>query len=415
VTGLGRLKWLTAVVVSTFLLIFEYVRHFVWPELLHTIPVYLISLALVFTLILLFNQAVYSLLEKMQRDLMQQTNSLNTVIESSGNAIIGTDLKGKIILWSRGSELIYDWTKAEAIGQVLPMVPPHLRDDANQLIKRMLETGTTIYNYETQRQRKNGELIPVMVTFSPIRDAGGNIVSLLGISTDMRERKRLQQELLAQQQEVGVLRERERMAHELHDDLGQILGYVNTQSQAVRELLAHGQTTMADAALKRLVEVAQNAHGDIRTYILSLQTNVSPEQPFVPTVRAYLQQFSQHSGIQAELTVAEDLNGVQFDPVMEAQMLRIVQEALSNVRKHAGARHTQVHCALADGHVLIEVADDGQGFDPAQPPGEGQHFGQRIMRERAREIGGTIEVQSTVGQGTRVMLRVPLRTRPAQP
>jgi len=408
VTGLARLKWLTALLVSGFLLIFEYLRHFVWPELLHTFPAYLTSLAIVFTFILLFNQAVYSLLDAMQRELRQQTNSLNTLIESSGNAIIGSDLDGKILLWNHGSELIYEWTKAEAIGRVLPMVPLHLREEAHRLLAQVLETGQPIFNYETQRLRRNGDLMPVMVTVSPIRDAGGQIVSFLGISTDMRERKRLEQELLAQRQEVAVLRERERLARELHDDLGQVFGYVNTQSQAVRELLARGQTDMADTFLKRLVQVAQDAHADIREYILSLQTNVSPERPIIPTLREYLQRFSQYSGIPAELTVADELINARFDPAVEAQLLRLVQEALTNVRKHAGARHVYVRFAPADGRAHIEITDDGHGFDPAQPLDEGQHFGQRIMRERAQEIGGTVEVHSVMGQGTKVMVSIPL-------
>lgn len=404
---LRQLKWLTAILVIAFLLVFEYLRHFVWPELLHTVPAYIVSLAFVFALILLFNQTVYGMLEKMQQSLVEQTTYLNTLIESSGNAIITSNLDGKILSWNRGAEQIYEWTRQEAIGQTLPMVPPELRDEARQLLARLVASGEPIYNYETLRLRKSGDRLPVMVTVSPIRDANGKAIALLGISTDMRERKRLEQEVLRQQRELAVLQERERLARELHDDLGQVLGYVNTQSQAVRELLARGQTEMADTFLKRLVEVAQDAHADVREYILSLQTNVSHEQPFIPTLRAYLQRFSQYSGIRTELRVGDGLDRADFDPSVEAQLMRIVQEALTNVRKHANARQASVSLALKAGAAQVEIADDGKGFDTSQLADDGRHFGQRIMRERAQEIGATLEVQSAEGQGTRVTVSVP--------
>ncbi|MBI3734029.1 MAG: ATP-binding protein [Chloroflexi bacterium] len=175
----------------------------------------------------------------------------------------------------------------------------------------------------------------------------------------------------------------------------------------MRELLARGQTEMADTFLKRLVEVAQDAHADVREYILSLQTNVSHEQPFIPTLRAYLQRFSQYSGIRTELRVGDGLDRADFDPSVEAQLMRIVQEALTNVRKHANARQASVSLALKAGAAQVEIADDGKGFDTSQLADDGRHFGQRIMRERAQEIGATLEVQSAEGQGTRVTVSVP--------
>lgn len=405
---LHRLKWLVAILVISFLLVFEYLRHFVWPGLLHTMPAYLASLAVILAILLLFNQNVFRVLGKMQANLVQQTNYLNTLIENSGHAIITTDLQGKILSWNRGAEAIYGWTKEEAIGQVLLMVPPHLRDESRELIDILLRQREPLYNFETQRLRKTGELIPVMVTVSPMMDANGKVVRFLGISTDMRERKRLEQEVLRQQRALAVLQERERLARELHDSLGQILGYVNTQSQAVRELLAKNQTKMADTYLKRLVEVAQDAHADVREYILSLQTQPSREQKFIPALREYLQRFGQNSGVRTELIVPNQMDQLEFDPTVEAQLMRIVQEALTNVRKHARAQHVRVDFQLKDGLAQIQVADDGKGFDPTQPAEEGRHFGQRIMRERAEEIGGSVTVQSLAGAGTQVIVQAPL-------
>lgn len=575
--SLQRLKWLTAALVVGFMLAFEYARHFVWAALLHTWPAYLLSVAAVVVLTLVFNQAVFGMLERMQQRLLQQNrrlsvlnamsatvsqsldldetlndaidkvvdlmgvdavaihlleedrlplkffrnlpphftkevskwrvgeglsgrvaesgqpivvqegfsrdprlssetvrqqgfesfacvpllskrkvvgvlslatyqqrkfraedlelltaignqigvavesaglhaqvqqqaNYLNTLIESSGNAIITVEPGGRVLSWNRGAELIYGWSKEEAIGQVIPMVPDHLQTEAYRLIDQVVRTGKPMYNIETHRQRKDDELIPVMVTVSPIRAVNGKLAGLLGISTDMRDKKRLEQELFRQQRALAVLKERERLARELHDSLGQILGYVNTQTQAARELLSRGQTTAADTYLGRLAEVAQDAHADVREYILSLQAGALAEQGFLPALEDYLQRFSRHHGIQAELMVSGEQVDVAFDPDIEAQLMRIIQEALTNVMKHARARHVWIALEVDSGQAQVAIEDDGCGFDPARISLEdGWHFGLRIMRERAEEFGGGIQVQSRLDQGTKVMVKIPLR------
>lgn len=408
---LNHLKWLTIGLVMAYLLTFEYIRHFVWPELLHQPVIYAASLVVFFFIIVGFNTVIFSMMGRLQRDLTQKTAYLDLLVESSGNPIIATDRKGIITGWNKAAENIYGWTKEEALGRAMPMVPDSLRPQAHGFIQRIWN-GETISNIETQRLRKNGAVIPVLVTASPIRDADGNIIGTVGVSTDLSDKKRLEQELQTQQQATAVLQERERMARELHDDLGQILGYVSTQSQAARALLADGHTHQADAYMKRLTEVAQDAHADVRDYILGLRTNISPERRLLPTLRGYVARFGQNNDILATLETSPAAEDAQIHPEMESQLLRIVQEALTNVRKHAAAKKVAVRVSVAGGELVIEVIDDGQGFDNARlANGDGRRFGQSIMQERAAEIGGTLAVQSAPGQGTRLTITAPL---PAQ-
>ncbi|MFQ5854333.1 MAG: PAS domain S-box protein [Anaerolineae bacterium] len=342
---------------------------------------------------------------------VQETAShLNALIESSGDAMITIDLDGRITSWNRGAEEIYGWSKEEAIGQVIPMVPEHLRQEALEGIAGMAKEGETIHSVEVQRLHKSGKVLDVVVTASPLRDASGKIIGILGISKDITEKKRLEQELLRQQRALAVLEERERLARELHDSLGQILGYVNTQTQAARELLSRDQAAAADTHLRRLAEVAQDAHADVREYILSLQASALTEQGFLPALEEYLQRFSQNNGIQTELIASDELADVAFGPNVEAQLMRIVQEALTNVRKHARAQHVWITFEVDSGQAQVSIEDDGHGFDPARmSPEDGPHFGLRIMQERAEEFGGSIQVQSMPDQGTKVVVKVPLR------
>jgi len=208
---------------------------------------------------------------------------------------------------------------------------------------------------------------------------------------DITERKRAQAQLLQQQRALAVLEERARLAQELHDSLGQVLGYVNVQAQAAREWLCSGQIEEAEADLARLVAVTQSFHADVREYILSLRATLSPEQGFLPALEQHLQRFGRRCGIHTELIVPDGLADGQLEPAVEAQLLRIIYEVLANVRKHAGASSVRVAIAVHDGLAQIVVEDDGRGFDPDQlSTGDGQSLGLHIVRERAEGVGGSL-------------------------
>lgn len=400
--SLNRLKLAIVLPVAAFLIAFEYIRHVLFPQLLHNWPAYLISVATVAVVLLVVNEWVFGKLRDMQAGM------LDAVLDSSGNSIIIADRAGTIEQWSRAAAEIYGWSRAEVIGRNMPMVPNDRRAEAKQLVER-LWSGETVRNIETQRLTKSGEVIPVLLTASPIRDEKGDVVRVLGISTDLREHKRLEQELVRQQTALAAFQERDRLARELHDGLGQVLGFVNTQSQAIREMLARGQTDAAVACLRELTEVAQDAHADVREYILSLKTD-APRGPFVPELRNYLARFSLSTGIRAELVADAALGDDPFDAPVHAQLLRIIQEALTNARKHARATRVTVSVTARDGRATVEVADDGAGFDASRALGDhGRHFGLRIMRDRASDVGGTVEVRSGLGEGTRVTATVPWR------
>ncbi len=351
---------------------------------------------------------------ELHTQVQQQARHLNAVIEGAGNAIVTTDSEGRVLIWNHGAEEIYGWTRREAMGQFLPMTPPERVEEARRLIHQVLKSGKPLSNIETRRLRKDGSTIPVMVTVSAIRDAGDQVIALLDISTDMREKKKWEQDLLRQQRALAVMEERERLARELHDSLGQILGYVNTQAQAARELLSQKQHSAADSHLRRLIEVVQRAHTDVREYILSLQAGSSMEQGLLPAVAEYLESFSRNTGIGTELLVSNNFAEAIVSPTIEVQLLRIVQEALTNVRKHARAHHVRVSFGLEHDQGRLVIEDDGIGFEPAEiSPDNGMHFGLKIMRERAEQFGGEIQIQSEPGQGAKLIVRIPLPTKTA--
>jgi nitrate/nitrite-specific signal transduction histidine kinase len=255
-------------------------------------------------------------------------------------------------------------------------------------------------------------------------ERGGHLAGLVGVMTqqyrrfsneDVRRLTRLAHhvvvaienaQLYQQVSHLVVLEERDRLARELHDYLAQALGYLNLKISITGDLMAGAQFDQAQTSLLELKQIAREAYTDVRETIFSLRTAASSGLGLLPTLREYLAEYQLHYGVAASLVA--DKSSVRFSPEVDTQVLRIIQEALTNVRKHARASHTWVRFDRNDGQVRITIEDDGQGFDPVQVAGEGRrYFGLQIMRERAESVGGSLEFDSRPGKGTRVVIQVP--------
>jgi len=334
---------------------------------------------------------------------------LNGMIESSGDAIITTYLDGCIRSWNHAAEEIYGWKADEVINQYLPMVPEHLQDELEDIIAR-LKQGETIRNLETERLHKSGRLISVVVTASPVRDTTGNIIGLLGISKDISENKRLQAEIAHQKQSVAVLEERERIAREMHDGLAQVLGYVNTKAQAVHRFLEVKKFEEAEAHLTQLEEAARAVYADVREAILGLRTPIGDNGNLMKILEDYLSNFEQQSNIKTALHIATPSLFDEFELPVEVQLIRIVQEALTNVRKHSQAQSVCIKFERVHHFARITIEDDGQGFNTqaVHYDGEWPRFGLQTMRERAEGVDGSLTIHSVPGSGTRICVTLPL-------
>lgn len=205
---------------------------------------------------------------------------------------------------------------------------------------------------------------------------------------------------------LAVSEERLRIAREMHDGMAQVLAYVNTKAQAVGEFLRQGRSDEGKEQLDQLADAARSAYQDIREGILALRTRWTPEQTLSEAMTEFLEHWQEQSGVQTELVMPEVL---PLPPSSELQLLRILQEALANVRKHSGASKAHVLLERRGGDLFARVADDGTGFDPELPRRRRfPRFGLAIMRERAESIGGRLEVHSAPEEGTRVEVTLPI-------
>ncbi len=206
----------------------------------------------------------------------------------------------------------------------------------------------------------------------------------------------------------ATVAERERLARELHDSLAQALAYLKLKASVTHDLLASGQIAQAQDNLRQVKEIAKETYLDVREQIFGLRQQSSAGSAFLPGLAKYLADYSTAYKIDVQLELKNERTPEWPEDIC-IQLTRIIQEALTNVRKHAQAQQARVCFEQVDHHWRVTVEDDGKGFDPRgiQSSG-GQFLGLHIMRERADAVGATLELDSRPGGGTRVTVRVPL-------
>ncbi len=213
--------------------------------------------------------------------------------------------------------------------------------------------------------------------------------------------------MTSQLQSLSIVQERGRIAREMHDGLAQVLGYLNLQTQTLGSLLNQGKVEKLQDELTQMRQAIQTAHADVRENILSLRTTLAQERGLDAAVEEYLTEFGIQMGIKTKFAfqVEGELN---LSSIAEVQLVCILQEALTNIRKHAQAQQVDVVIRKEKhgdrGHIHMQVMDDGIGIQVA---GTKRNFGLQTMRERAESVGGKLNITSGNGHGTKIECMLP--------
>jgi two-component system nitrate/nitrite sensor histidine kinase NarX len=226
---------------------------------------------------------------------------------------------------------------------------------------------------------------------------------LLGIAIENRR-------LAAREREMAISEERNLVAQGLHDSIAQGLSFMNIQLQMLDDSLREGKPDEAAGIVPALRCGVQESYDDVRELLLNFRSRLA-EDDLVGALRTTVAKFRSQTGIEAEFIAAG--NHPPFSREQQLQVLFIVQEALSNVRKHARAHRVDIR--LNDGQdFLLEIGDDGVGFDAVTLLNKGDsHIGLHIMRERAQRIDASLFVRSEPGKGTTISLQLPREQRRA--
>lgn len=214
------------------------------------------------------------------------------------------------------------------------------------------------------------------------------------------------QRLRSREKELAISEERNLLAQELHDSIAQGLAFLNIQAQLLQDSLKKKNIGEAFDTAVQIREGVQESYDDVRELLVHFRTRVS-HSDLDSAILATLEKFEGQTGIRTEFDRIG--SGVPLEPKDEIQVIHIVQESLSNIRKHARATKVNVRVERNVGGVAVVVEDNGVGFDPATNPAvaSDRHVGLKIMKERAFRIGGECLVTSAVGEGTQVTLSLP--------
>ncbi|MDA8234695.1 MAG: GAF domain-containing protein [Clostridia bacterium] len=213
-----------------------------------------------------------------------------------------------------------------------------------------------------------------------------------------------QRHLTEHAEERAVLGERYRLAREIHDGLSQGLGYLKLRTRHVAKCIQGGRTQEAVAELEEFHGIIQELYLDTRDSITNLKVGLTQGGNILDFLSGYLRSFERRTDIQTTLVSPEGLE-IRLPSWIELHLVRIIQEALHNVRKHARATEVEVEVTDSDEAWQIRVRDNGQGFIGRHQDVEGTtSFGLTSMKERADEIGALLEITSTSGEGTSIIV-----------
>lgn len=341
----------------------------------------------------------------------QSRNLLAAIVDSSDDAIVSKNLDGIIRSWNKGAERIFGYTAEEAIGEHITLIiPPDRHAEEDDILAR-LRRGERIDHFQTVRRRKDGMLLDVSLTISPVRDSSGQIIGASKVARDITVQKRTAEKMRIADESLRLMRvqdeERRRIAREFHDSAGQTLTVLGL---SLAQLIQNAEVVAPELAKqgKEIEEVVQQLHREIRTTSYLLHPPLLDEAGLKSAVSWYVQGIVERSGMAIDLSISDDFGRLPAD--MELAIFRVVQECLTNIHRHAESKTAFIRIARENGSVFIEVRDEGKGISPerlAEIQSRGSGVGIAGIRERLRQFEGELNIVPT-SSGTRVIARIPL-------
>ena len=333
-----------------------------------------------------------------RRERRQAEEKYRSIFENAVEGIFQTTVDGRFLTANPAMARMLGYESPEELLGAISSIRDQLYVDParrEEFYRLALRDGF-VSGFEVQMLRKDGNPVWISANARAVYDADGSISGYEGTVEDITKRKRAEEAL----REIREA-ERRRIARELHDVVLQDLTYALQSMQVLRRMPED-----ADRAEEtgRQVEALKRAVGGLRDAIYDLRLESVRERPLVRAVESIVELNRQiGGGCDFELVVDEGVPNTISGPA-GVELVRVVQEALANVRRHSGAGHASVTLGMVNGEVIVEVEDDGRGFGPDTSPG----MGLTGMRERVLALGGKLEVEGREGVGTRVFLRVGL-------
>ncbi|WP_175918689.1 PAS domain S-box protein [Burkholderia pyrrocinia] len=344
------------------------------------------------------------------------------IIRSSMEAIITIDEKQTVVIFNPMAEQVFGVSAMEAIGAPLSrFIPERFRAAHAKHVDQFGVTGVSERQMGRQRVlfglRANGEEFPIEASISQIRDASGKLYTVM--LRDITERLRAENALKQSREELRELsanlqnvreEEKTRIARELHDDLGQQLTALKMDLSVVEQQLRVPDRAQPDVGtlshlqgMRRLIDATV---ASVRRIAADLRPVMLDDLGLVPAIEWLANDFTNRYGIDVERHI--ETGGLTFTSTGATTLFRIVQEALTNVARHADATRVALRLDIEDGFCVLRVADNGRGAAPGGTVHEDKSFGLIGIRERAHMLGGTVTIDTALARGFSITVAFPL-------
>ncbi|MBU1671081.1 MAG: PAS domain S-box protein [Actinobacteria bacterium] len=357
-------------------------------------------------------------LEARERSLRESERRYREMLETVHLGAVLLDTEGRITFINEYMTGMSGWTREEALGRnwFETFIPPEARELVAQYFRDSIENGNfEPATGENEIVTRTGERRVIRWYNTILRDEAGEASGVASLGEDVtRRRVALQalatsrEQLRALSRHLTVVREDERadLARELHDELGQSLTGLKMDTVWLERNLMEEKPdlTQVTERLRSMADMIDSNIGVVRRIASGLRLGILDDLGLVPALEWTVEDFSFRTGIAAECH--SELGDVDLDQFTRTQVFRIVQEALTNVARHSGARHVKVRVGRDDVRLTVEVADDGVGISSEAVAGR-DSLGIVGMHERARLIGGELKVSGEREEGTSVVLKVP--------
>ena len=340
--------------------------------------------------------------------LRESENRFRTLAETASDAIITIDEDSRIVLVNHAAERIFGYTMAEMLGQELTMLmPDYLRHLHKAGFDRYKVTGKRHISWEAIELpglHKNGSEVPLELSFGEfIRK---NKRYFTGIARDITERKRADEALRQSREErlAELERVRRRIATDLHDDIGSSLTQISLLSEVMQTKVDH-----RDSALTEGLSMIAGASRELVDSMSDIVWAINPQKDHLSDLTLRMRRFASDvftaRNIQFRLTEPDEEHDVRLGANIRREVFLIFKESVNNLARHSGCTSVDINFQIAGERLALSVSDNGKGFDLSR---SGDGHGLTSMRERAKGIGGNLEITSTAGKGTTVYLEAAL-------
>src|ERR687893_2926214 len=335
---------------------------------------------------------------EVRRERRRAEEKYRSIFENAVEGIFQTTLDGRFLTANPALARMFGYESPEELLKAVSDIGHEIYVEAERRAElyRLAQQNGFVSGFEVRMYRKDGSPMWASISARAIYDDTGEIAGYEGTIEDITARKRAEEAL----REIREA-ERRRISRELHDVVLQDLTYALQSMDVVRKM---PDSVDPGEEAKRQEEALKRAVGGLRDAIYDLRLESVREQSLVRSLESIVELNRRMGGGRTiDLVVNRDFpDGLSAAAGIE--VMRVVQEALANVRRHSEARRATVTLGLEDGEVTVEIEDDGRGFGPETSPG----IGLTGMRERVHGLGGRLEVESEKGTGTRVRMRVAL-------